>query len=275
MKLLLTAGSTSNILQVFIRDSSSTTGAGLTGLAFNSASLTAYYHKDADTTATAITLVTMTVGTYTSSGFKEIDATNMPGWYQFCPPNAAVSSGASVSFHLKGATNMAPLPIEVQLIAANLQNATTLGLTNLDATVSSRSTYAGGDTSGTTTLLTRLPSAITLAAGAVTVGTNNDKTGYSLSQSFPTNFSSLAITGGGAVTAGTVSDKTGYSLDLTQAVPTTNTAETVGDALNAARAQGFGKWVLSGTTLTLYANDGSTAVRTFTLDSSTAPTQRV
>ncbi len=46
----------------------------------------------------------------------------------------------------------------------------------------------------------------------VTVTTNNDKTGYSLSQSFPTNFASLAITGGGAVTAGTVSDKTGYSL---------------------------------------------------------------
>ena len=33
---------------------------------------------------------------------------------------------------------------------------------------------------------------------------------------FPTNFSSLAITGGGAVTAGTVSDKTGYSLSGTQ-----------------------------------------------------------
>lgn len=45
---------------------------------------------------------------------------------------------------------------------------------------------------------------------------NNDKTAYSLSQSFPTNFSALAITGGGAVTAGTVSDKTGYSLSSTQ-----------------------------------------------------------
>jgi hypothetical protein len=51
----------------------------------------------------------------------------------------------------------------------------------------------------------------------VTVTTNNDKTGYSLTQAFPANFSSLAITVGGAVTAGTVSDKTGYS--LTQAFP--------------------------------------------------------
>jgi hypothetical protein len=46
----------------------------------------------------------------------------------------------------------------------------------------------------------------------VTVGTNNDKTGYTLSQAFPANFSSLAISSGGAVTAGTVADKSGYTL---------------------------------------------------------------
>lgn len=116
MKLLRKVGVTSEIWQIFIRDSSSTTGAGLTGLVFNTASLTAYYHRDTDTTATAITLVTMTVGTFTSSGFKEIDATNMPGWYQFCPPNAALATGAkSCMFHIKGASNMAPLPIEVDL----------------------------------------------------------------------------------------------------------------------------------------------------------------
>jgi hypothetical protein len=47
---------------------------------------------------------------------------------------------------------------------------------------------------------------------SVVVVTNNDKTGYSLTQAFPGNFSSLAITGGGAVTVGTNNDKTGYSL---------------------------------------------------------------
>lgn len=63
-------------------------------------------------------------------------------------------------------------------------------------------------------------------------------------------------------------------LDMTQAVPTSNTGQTVGDALNAARAQGFGKWVISGTTLTLYAADGTTVVRSFTLDDGTNPTSR-
>jgi hypothetical protein len=79
---------------------------------------------------------------------------------------------------------------------------------NLDAAVSTRSTYAGGDTSGTTTLLGRLTSTragnldnldaavstrSTFAGGAVasvtapvTVGTNNDKTGYSLAVTPPT-----------------------------------------------------------------------------------------
>ncbi len=66
----------------------------------------------------------------------------------------------------------------------------------------------------------------------------------------------------------------GVSLNLAQVIPASNTTQTLGDALNAARAQGFGKWVLSGTSLTLYAGDGTTVVRTFTLDSATAPTSR-
>lgn len=64
------------------------------------------------------------------------------------------------------------------------------------------------------------------------------------------------------------------TLVFTQAVPSSNTAGTVGDSLNAARAQGFGKWAKSGTTLTLYGADGTTVVRTFTLDDATTPTSR-
>lgn len=131
-KVSLVTGTTSYIAQVFIQDSSSTTGAGLAGLVYNSGSLTAYYHRDTDTTATAMTLVTMTVGTWTSLGFKEIDATNMPGWYQLGIPNAALASGAkSVAIHLKGATNMAPLPLEIELTATNNQDAVRGGMSAL------------------------------------------------------------------------------------------------------------------------------------------------
>jgi hypothetical protein len=75
---------------------------------------------------------------------------------------------------------------------------------NITALAGAISTFAGG--------------AVASVTAGVTVTTNNDKTGYSLTQAFPANFSSLAITVGGAVTAGTVSDKTGYS--LTQTFPT-------------------------------------------------------
>jgi len=58
---------------------------------------------------------------------------------------------------------------------------------NIDATISSRSTYAGG--------------AVASVTAAVTVGTNNDKAGYALTQTFPTNFAALAIAAGGLASA--------------------------------------------------------------------------
>jgi len=76
------------------------------------------------------------------------------------------------------------------------------------------STYAGGDTAGTTTLLTRLPSEISLSDGAVTVGTNNDKTGYSLTQAFPSNFASLGINASGHVSRVTLVDTTTTNTDM-------------------------------------------------------------
>ena len=66
----------------------------------------------------------------------------------------------------------------------------------------------------------------------------------------------------------------GCLLDLGQAIPAANTGQTVGDALNAARAQGFGRWKIVGNQLSLYAADGTTVVKVFTLDSTTAPTER-
>ncbi len=125
-------GTTSFSIDFFVQDSSSTTGAGLTGLVYNSGSLTAYYYRQGAASAVSMTLVTMTVGTWTSLGFKEIDATNMPGWYQLGVPNAALAAGAkSVKIMLKGATNMAPVNIELQLPAVDNQDAVRFGLSSL------------------------------------------------------------------------------------------------------------------------------------------------
>ena len=133
MKLKIKQGTTSKIATVFIQDSSSTTGAGLAALVFNSASLTGYWIAEGDATATSITLATMTAGTWATGGFIEVDATNMPGVYQVGIPDLAIdaTSEGSVVVMLKGATNMAPVLIEIELDAIDYKDATRLGLTAL------------------------------------------------------------------------------------------------------------------------------------------------
>ena len=132
MKLSLKAGTTSKMVDIFVQDSSSTTGAGLTGLVYNSGSLTAYYHRENDAAATAITLATMTVGTWATGGFKEISSANMPGLYQLGIPDAALASGSKyVIIMLKGASNMAPVVLEIELTAWDNMDATRGGLSAL------------------------------------------------------------------------------------------------------------------------------------------------
>lgn len=143
---VVAAGATSRCFDVFVSDSSSTTGAGLTGLVFNTASLSAYYHRSNAAAATSISLATMTLGTFTSSGFVVVDGTNQPGWYQFCPPDAAFAAGArSVTFQLKGATNMAQTNLRVLISPdVNIASATASALT--ESAFAPTNTFAAGST---------------------------------------------------------------------------------------------------------------------------------
>jgi hypothetical protein len=121
-KLAIKQGTPSKLLHVFIQDSTSSSGAGLTGLLYNAAGLIAYYLREGDASATAITLATMTVGTWASGGFKEVDATHLPGLYELGLPNAALSSGASVVVMLSGAANMVPVLAEIELDGIDYAN---------------------------------------------------------------------------------------------------------------------------------------------------------
>ncbi len=164
-------GATSKCFRVFVNNSSVTTGAGLTGLAFNSGSLSCYYSEEAQSGATSITLATSTLGTYTSGAFKEVDATNMPGWYEFCPPNAALDGGigTAVSFQCKGASNMAPMnlrvllspPTEVSSMQANTVTATAIAS---DAITAAK---IAADSIGASELATDAIGAAELAADAI------------------------------------------------------------------------------------------------------------
>ena len=108
------AGLTSQTIDIFIQDSSSTVGAGLSGLLFNTAGLVASYRKGATGARVAITLATQTVGgAWASGGFAEIDATNMKGVYRLDLVNASVDTEGFMTLYLYGATNMLPLALRI------------------------------------------------------------------------------------------------------------------------------------------------------------------
>jgi hypothetical protein len=126
-------GATSQSVYLIALDSASTTGGRKTGIVFNSAGLTAYYARN-QAAATAITLATLATPStaWSSGGFVEVDATNMPGLYRLDIPDAAVASGAdSVVVTVKGATGMVQADIEVQLTGVDLMDAVRGGMTAL------------------------------------------------------------------------------------------------------------------------------------------------
>jgi len=162
-------GSTSVRRLIFIADTSQTNGAGLANLVFNSSGLVAYYFAGDLNNEVQVTLVSATLGTFTSGGFVAVDNTNMPGWYEIGIPDAALDGGNEVAIQLRGATNMAPVNIYIELDAVDYQSATNFGL----------SKFADIETD-TQDIQNRLPSGLVdgrMASIAQVVG---DKTGYKL-----------------------------------------------------------------------------------------------
>src|SRR3990170_8545586 len=125
-KLSRKKGIQSQILHIFIQDSSSTTGAGLAGLVFDSASLACRYINAGGTLSGAITLQTITtLGTYeaptanTNMRFKEVSsASPSQGVYEIHLHNDWMNlTGGSLVIMLAGATNMAQFRLEIDLQA--------------------------------------------------------------------------------------------------------------------------------------------------------------
>lgn len=119
MFLNIKKGTTSKRIVVLIQDKTSTTGAGQTGLAFNTSGLVWYYWREdtGNNGGTSVTLATATRGTFTSGGFKEIDATNLPGLYELGVPDAVLAAGSEWAvMNLQSGGNMSPVAIQIQLI---------------------------------------------------------------------------------------------------------------------------------------------------------------
>lgn len=121
MKLLLPRGTTSHILQVFIRDLG--TGLPMTGLTHASTGLKCGRSYPGSSGGTDVTIQSVTaVGTYeapsnnTSIRFAAKDGTNIPGVYELHLHNDWLDSAESTLFFvLYGVADMEPVAIEIQL----------------------------------------------------------------------------------------------------------------------------------------------------------------
>lgn len=132
MKQIIKRGSIDKNIIIFIPDSASTTGGGKTGIAYNTSGLSCYYVRPGSAAA-QLSLATQTVsGAHSDGGFVEIDATNLPGFYRLDLSDAIIAVGVdSVAMMLKGASGMAPVPIEIQLVDYDGLDGVRMGLTAL------------------------------------------------------------------------------------------------------------------------------------------------
>ena len=94
--ITIAPGSTSQSIELYL---------GVTGLTASTSGLSAYYNRTR-TASVAITLVARTIAqAWTSGGFAEVDATNMPGVYRLDLPDAALAAGADdVTIVVRGAS---------------------------------------------------------------------------------------------------------------------------------------------------------------------------
>lgn len=119
------------------------------------------------------------------------------GWYKVAGNATDTATLGPLILHATG-TAADPVDILYEVVAFDPQDSVRLGLTALPNAAAEAS--GGLVTRGTGT------GQITVSSGAVTVGTNSDKTGYSLSQSFPSNFASLGINASGHISRVTLAD---------------------------------------------------------------------
>lgn len=135
MKFLKNLGWAEPKCRVFIMDSTSTTGAGKTGLTTASSGLAVSTITDNESTVTEYTVAASNLETITTIGtwaapstnkcrFKEIDSSKLAGWYelQFAAARANVSNSTLLQGNIYGATGMAPVAFEIQLepVAVNV-----------------------------------------------------------------------------------------------------------------------------------------------------------
>ena len=115
--ITIAPGSTSQSIELYL---------GVTGLTASTSGLSARYNRTR-TASVSIPLVARTIAqAWTSGGFAEVDATNMPGVYRLDIPNEAVDVGADdVTVVVRGASGTNGAVMTVKLSSGGLTEAQT------------------------------------------------------------------------------------------------------------------------------------------------------
>jgi hypothetical protein len=183
MKRKIKAGLTSVSLPIFIADTSSTTGGGLSGVTSASSGLIMEYRRAGESTWTNLTPQSgKTLGSYLTRGI--VADGSLAGAYEVDFPDAAFAAGARfVACRIRGVANMLPVLIEIELDAVDYQDAAAFGLSRIDATIGSRATQTSVDA---------IDDFVDTEVAAIKAKTD-------LIVAFPANFGNLDITVGGAI----------------------------------------------------------------------------
>jgi hypothetical protein len=131
VKRKIKGGLTSVSLPIFVADTSSTTGGGLSGVTSASSGLVMEYRRQNQSTWTSVTPQSgKTLGTYFSGGI--VADGSLDGAYEVDFPDAAFASGARmVVCRVRGVADMLPVLIEIELDAVDYQDAAAFGLSRL------------------------------------------------------------------------------------------------------------------------------------------------
>ena len=115
--ITIAPGSTSQSIELYL---------GATGLTASTSGLSARYNRTR-TASVSIPLVARTIAqAWTSGGFAEVDATNMPGVYRVDLPDAALAAGADdVTIVVRGASGTNGAVMTVKLSSGGLTSAQT------------------------------------------------------------------------------------------------------------------------------------------------------
>lgn len=131
MKRKIFAGTTSLTEPIRVYDTSSVTGAYLSGIIFSTSGLTGRYRRQGDSSWTTINIVSGTAGSYVNGGWA-VASNAPPGSYEVHIPNAAIASGARFcEVEYWGVPNMKSVPLFYELDAINYQDGRNAGLSSV------------------------------------------------------------------------------------------------------------------------------------------------